>query len=402
MLKFKRLSIETTQGHAGMLTKESQFVFNYLSDDPACEISMTMPLRAQSYSANTLPGVLRQNLPEGYLYFWIKEHFGKTTKMDDMSILAIAGREVIGRVHCHHEASQSYQVPEGESLSEILTWQGTEDLFEYLAQKYAMSSGISGVQPKVVIGEKRADDRRKMDVIDKSTIKDRGLIVKSSGDDYPGLAENEFICMSIAKAAGLEVPDFWLSENRKLFVIERFDYQNGRYLGFEDMTSLMNRQTDEKYASSYENVAKAVDLFCSPDSKAASLRALFKSIVLSVLVRNGDAHLKNFGVLYTHPRSNDCRLSPLYDVVNTTAYIPRDTLALKLSGSKGWPNRDTLIEFGIRSCGIDQPGEIIDEIAETAAYFKPQEDSEIWSRMKTEIHAACSLATLSFHRRRRP
>ncbi|HAS50393.1 MAG TPA: hypothetical protein DCS21_01025 [Gammaproteobacteria bacterium] len=396
MLRYKRLNIHTTQGFAGELTRESQYVFNYRTDNPACEIALSMPLRAQSYAANLLPGVLRQNLPEGYLYFWIREHFGKVARMDDMSILAIAGRDVIGRVRClTPDAAPDQEIP-GESLEAILTWRGTEDLFADLARRYALASGISGVQPKVLVPEQLAQTGK--EVIDKSTIKGRRLIVKASGDDYPGLAENEYLCMSIAREAGLDVPDFWLSESRQLFVVQRFDYDEGRYLGFEDMTSLMNRQTDEKYTGSYEQVAKALTLFCAADQVSRSLAELFQSVTLSVLLRNGDAHLKNFGVLYTHPHRDDCRLSPLYDVVNTTVYIPPDTLALKLHGSKVWPGREDLLRFGREHCRLDHPDEVIDRLVETAMAFRPEAESAIWRQMRPEIEKAGLLLT-GLHRR---
>lgn len=387
MLRFKQLYIHTTQGYAGELARESQFVFNYRTDDRNCEIALAMPLRSQSYAANILPGVLRQNLPEGYLHFWIKEHFGKVARMDDMSILALSGRDVIGRVRCHTEPQSDLNHAEGESLKEMLTWQGTEDLFDYLAEKYALVSGVSGIQPKVLVPGKSVATGK--DVVDKTTVRSKNLIVKSSGDDYPGLAENEYFCMNIARCAGLEVPEFWLSDNRKLFVVERFDYRDGAYLGFEDMTSLMNRQTDEKYTGSYENVAKAVSIFTSPAFTTSSLESLFRSIVLSVLVRNGDAHLKNFGLLYTHPHSDDCHLSPLYDVVNTTVYLPKDTLALKLNGTKAWPLKKDLITFGKENCRVDYPERIVEQIADAAMAYRPPETSGIWGRMRTEIENAC-------------
>lgn len=43
MLKLKKLNIDTTQGFSGELRKERQFVFNYRTDDPGCEIALTMP-----------------------------------------------------------------------------------------------------------------------------------------------------------------------------------------------------------------------------------------------------------------------------------------------------------------------------------------------------------------------
>ena len=81
----KLLHVHTTQGPSGVLTKESQYIFNYTAKKAACEIGLTMPLTSQSYSGNILPGVIRQNLPEGFLYNWIKKKFGKSIKINDFT-----------------------------------------------------------------------------------------------------------------------------------------------------------------------------------------------------------------------------------------------------------------------------------------------------------------------------
>ena len=86
--RLKELHIHTTQGYSGLLSRESQIIFNYLTDDVHCEISLATPLTRKSYAANILPGVLRQNLPEGFLLNWLLEHLGKTMKMDGFNILA--------------------------------------------------------------------------------------------------------------------------------------------------------------------------------------------------------------------------------------------------------------------------------------------------------------------------
>lgn len=383
--KLKNLYVNTSQGHAGVLTRESQMVFGYRTENPLCEISLTQPLSAQTYAANILPGVLRQNLPEGYLRSWIIERFGKTMKMDDFNMLALTGADMIGRVSVNIEEDAKPHA-EKESLSSLLSWQGSEDLFDHLAEKYAQVSGVSGVQPKVLL---RA--HAEGDTVEKSAIKDRNLIIKAGGPEYEGLAENEYHCMSIGKAAGLEVPNFWLSDNRNLFIIERFDInpEDGTYLGFEDFTSLMGKQNEAKYQSSYENVAKAIDIYASNTHKSSSLQAFFESLVLSVTLRNGDAHLKNFGMLYTTPRSEDVRLSPLYDIVTTTAFIPKDVIALKLADKKTWPTRAELVEFGKVHCRLDRPAEIIDRIVDAADNYKPDiESSEMWTKQKGIIDRA--------------
>jgi len=383
--KIKRLDIATTQGAAGQLVRESQFVFNYQTSNPACGMALTMPLRSQSYAANILPGVLRQNLPEGYLNEWIRSRFGKVTHLDDMAMLAITGRDVIGRVRALQETDDGHQRPKGEHLQTLLTWKGTEDLFAHLAEQYALASGISGVQPKIVMP--LSQDRSKNN-IDKLSLKEESVIVKSSGKDFPGLAENEYHCMTIARLAGLQVPSFWLSDDKKLFVVERFDLSEQGYLGFEDMTALMNKQNDQKYDSSYEMVAKAVGLFSSEQYRAESLKRLFETIVLSALLRNGDAHLKNFGLVYTDPTTKDVRLSPAYDLVNTTLYIPKDTLALRLNKSKAWPTEKQLVDFGGRHCLVGRPAEVIDRIQTAVMAYRAAEPTELWRQMRLEIEKA--------------
>jgi len=64
---------------------------------------------------------------------------------------------------------------------------------------------------------------------------------------FPGLAINEFLCMSAAQEAGLPVPQFYLSDNAKLFVMRRFDRDEQlNPIGFEDMASLMGLSADQK------------------------------------------------------------------------------------------------------------------------------------------------------------
>lgn len=101
-----------------------------------------------------------------------------------------------------------------------------------------------------------------------------------------------------------------------------------------------------------------------------------------MIVRNGDAHLKNFGMLYTSPASNDVRLSPLYDIVNTTIYIHKDVPALKMNKEKSWPTRQVLINFGKEHCLIAQPEQVIDSISSVAMEYRPEiEVGKIWFKI---------------------
>ena len=120
-----------------------------------------------------------------------------------------------------------------------------------------------------------------------------------------------------------------------------------------------------------------------------SLNEFFSSLVLSMVLKNGDAHLKNYGLLYTHPQSDDCRLSPVYDIVCTTVYMPKDLPALTLAKRKEWPTRKELVEFGRDTCRVHDADGTIDRIVGAANGYTPGSDeSGIWKKMKVEIDSA--------------
>jgi len=353
-----RLRVGTPQGGSGVLAKTDEaYLFGYHADAPrSAEISLLMPHRLEQYTSRELHPIFQMNLPEGYVLERLRQRLAKATTIDPMLLLALTGRDAaIGRVHVEappelvEALAPTGQAGRGEHLDQILAWDGAENLFEELARRYLFRTGVSGVQPKLLVPEAREPDG-------KVSLVTTDLIVKSGGSDYPGLAVNEFVCMSIARRAGIPIPECFLSENRQLFVMRRFDRTtDGRSLGFEEMAVLMAKGAAQKYEGSYEQVARFVSLFCSPDRRLPALRQLFDQIALSCILGNGDAHLKNFGVLYDAPTSEDVWLSPAYDLVCTTAYIPDDSLALTLGGSKSlFASRVHLMDFA-RRCEVGDP-----------------------------------------------
>jgi serine/threonine-protein kinase HipA len=371
--RVRELSVATPQGTAGTLTKESRHVFGYTTREPAREVSLTMPLRAETYAATPMLPAFSMNLPEGYLLARIQRAF-KHIALDQMALLAITGENQIGRL--------SYAVPGAPrrgkkaeiGLATLLRTGTQEGLFEHLVATY-LEAGISGFQPKVMIPD--AEKVAPHAVGEKTTATTPTLILKAAGDDYPHLPVNEYLCMTAAKRAGIQVPKFWLSDDQTLFVMERFDIEGDRQLGFEDMAVLMGKNhTDPnfKYSGSYENIAKAIVAYCSENADESRVR-FFEYLVLSVMVRNGDAHLKNFGLLYEHPHASEPpRLSPLFDVVTTTVYryenqktgveVADRTLALKMNKSVSYPTREEMLEFGRNLCHVQNPAAVIERVAD--------------------------------------
>jgi serine/threonine-protein kinase HipA len=367
----KSLQGHTPQGFAGDLVRESQFVWRYDSHHPQTEVSLTMPLRAQSYNSHTPHPIFAMNLPEGAQHTRLVQRFGKQfAKFNEMAVLSLMGQDQIGRISLR----QGNQPPTAASigLQGLLKSTSGDGLFDFLVDQY-YDRGISGAQPKVLV-----PDGDLIPAFSRETAYASDLIVKTGGQDYPYLSQNEYLCMSVAKLAGLDVPEFHLSNDGSLFIMRRFDRPpSGVQLGFEDIAVLSGATYDEmghyKYRGSYEGIVRYIRHFCGAHALAQTQR-FFEYLVLSVMLRNGDAHLKNFGLLYNHPSDTaSIRLAPLFDVVTTSAYdhtpgtgqsLTDRTLALKLNKSNDYPTRQALMDFGRDVCLVKRPEAVIERIAE--------------------------------------
>jgi serine/threonine-protein kinase HipA len=351
------LSVWIAGARTGTLEREGRrkYVFGY--DGEAGEaVSLTMPVRLEGWVAPDLHPIFQMNLPEGALLEAVRRAVAKIIGDDDLAILRATGGNQIGRNRFALPGQgPPTAAPEPESLNELLTYPDTEELFHELVNRYALRSGVSGVQPKVLLEAKQ-----------RGTFAGEGYIVKTWGEEYPQLAANEFFCMTAARAAGLKVPEFHLAENGGLFIMRRFDSgPAGEPWGFEDMCSLQALGTRQKYSGTYERVARSLKYFVSGELLPDARRQFFATLVLSSMVRNGDAHLKNFGVLYPAP-GGPVSIAPVFDVVTTTAYIGNDVPALTLAGTKKWWSRKMLERFAVAylALPVGEVSEIISRLAD--------------------------------------
>lgn len=328
-------------------SEPDKFHFGYEASCPAeMAVSLSMPVVREHYaSANkSLHPIFDMNLPEGALADRLRQEFSKVIpNFDALALLKIVGRSQIGRLRFALPGDQTSDVP-SENINELLAHDGTEGLFESLLNRYAVHSGISGAMPKVLV---RSEDL--------SRVTHRGAthIVKAWTDEHPRLAENEYFCMRAALHAGLDVPGFELSKGGQFLLVRRFDLTDNAYLGFEDFCVLNGKTALQKYDGSYENIAKRIKDFVSPENVRPALDSFFKALALSCALKNGDAHLKNFGVLYENAESA-VRLAPIYDLVTTTVYKPKDILALTLGGTKRWPSANALMAFARIHCNLTE------------------------------------------------
>jgi serine/threonine-protein kinase HipA len=353
------LDIFVQNQHSGTLGRSAirahTYVFGYLPEaSPQQAVSLTMPVMPDQYGYQQgVHPIFQMNLPEGELRELLRNRFQKTVQnFDDLALLGIIGHSQIGRIRLAPADSEPDTMPL-QDMQELRTYAGTEDLFAELMQRYASYSGISGVQPKVLVRD--ADTVATAAQLEQFSYRDATHIIKAwNPERFPQLAANEYFCMQAARKAGLEIPDVELAAQGRLLIVKRFDLDaKGGYLGFEDFCVLNGLATDDKYVGSYQDIAQRIRQFVSPHRVHEALEQFFLSLALSSAVRNGDAHLKNFGVLY-HDPEGDIRLAPAFDIVSTTPYIPNDTLALLFGGSKTFPERKSLLGFARQFCNINE------------------------------------------------
>jgi len=367
------MKVWTDGVEAGLLDRHGRrgSAFAYFPEAaPERAVSVTMPVRLASWNAEfELAPIFEMNLPEGVLRERLRLAFAKATgSFDEFDLLAVVGRSQIGRLRYTGRDSRLDEGVPFQSVDEILAARREGDLFRHLAEKFAAFSGISGVQPKVLIRDATAAH---------TFGKDEGGVARSfrgathivkfwDRSDYPELAANEFFCLKAAQRCGLEVPPFRLAEDGAALVIDRFDLRpDGSYRGVEDFCVLNARRTEEKYRGSYETaVMKRLADYVDTTDLPAENEKLFTLIALNCALRNGDAHLKNFAILYERVLAR-AQLAPVYDLVTTSVYLPQDNMSLTLDGTTRWPDARHLRRLG-ETRMIGTPARIRDILARIA------------------------------------
>lgn len=341
------------------------FIIDYKIFDIENSIALSLPNTQKIYLYDyRFPPFLESFLPEGYLYEIFKNILSKEYgKVDDYVIFSLLSSNIQSRIEFKSDLQNSIEFPSFD-IDEILA-NDTKDTFSNLLQTFLNKNAISGVQPKTIALLKEKLDTKE-------------YIIKTWGEEYQDLALNEYFCLRAVAKAGVKTANVKLSKNNKFLIIEKFTLNSdGSFYGFEEILSLMDKNKENKYDGSYEQVAKIIYAYTT--NKKESMITFYKTVVMNYLLKNGDAHLKNFGLLFDDDFKN-IFYSPVYDVVNTVVYIHKDKPALMLDGKKKWHSRNTLIKFGQKSCLLT--------LNEAKKYYKECYDALVWTidELETYLH----------------
>jgi serine/threonine-protein kinase HipA len=280
-------------------------------------------------SGANLPPFFSNLLPEGHLRAYLAKKVNVSSRRE-FFLLAALGEDLPGAVRVlpaeklRNERSQSEQAARQE--------------------QHLMRFSLAGIQLKF---------SAIMEASGGLTIPADGTggswIIKLPSHSYKHVPEAEYSMLKLAERVGISVPESQLismaaiaglpsdaeassgKNGDQCLAVKRFDRgeTGSRRIHMEDFAQIFGVYPTEKYENaSFDRIGFVVLSECGE----SDFFEFIKRLVFTILIGNGDMHLKNWSLLYSDPRHP--RLSPAYDFVPTIAYIPGDNLGLRLGGAR--------------------------------------------------------------------
>ena len=291
--------------------------------------------------SNLLPeGVLRELIAQG-----LKTHID-----NEFEIFSHLGHDLPGAIIA--APLKPADIPDG-----LVADHGRVEVVPFPEDDRQNTFSLAGVQMKFSMQEK--DGRYNLSK--KGNLGD--WIIKTPSTMHRDVPINEYTAMSLAAAAGVQIPEIRLIEVGKVdnlsqinlpdekfaFAIKRFDREPspntlGTRIHMEDFAQILVKYPHEKYnTANYEQIGKVIYQY-SGDG-LADTQQFARRLLVNILLANGDAHLKNWSLLYRDQITP--RLSPAYDIVTTSVYIDGERkYALNLGKTKEW-HKVTLKNFEV-------------------------------------------------------
>lgn len=337
--KVNALAAHLGDRRIGVLTRlagdRNLFAFDQeYADDPK-RPTLSLAYKSQSGGLVTavravtsrLPPFFSNLLPEGHLRDYLAKKAGVKPQRE-FFLMAVLGNDLPGAVTMRpldsaHEHTKQDEHHDAETTEE----------------RNVLHFSLAGVQLKF---------SAVMEAAGGLTIPAHGVggnwIVKLPSARFSCVPENEYVMLELARAIGIQVPAIRLVSVASIaglprdaarmegqaLVVQRFDRAPaGRRIHMEDFAQVFGLFPDDKYGErSYANIAAVL----WAETGDTGTYEFVRRLVFSVLIGNGDMHLKNWSLLY--PDGRTPALSPAYDFVSTVPYIPDDQLGLSFGGSR--------------------------------------------------------------------
>ena len=339
----RRLIVYLNGEAVGMLDQDDsgligfRYAQEWLNNPHAMPLSRSLPLQAEMFQAKSVRPFFAGILPEEEPRRKIASILG-ISERNDFAMLERIGGECAGAVSLLSEGVRPSAANELR-LREL----NENELQEIIAElpRRPLMAGREGVR----ISLAGAQDKLPVVIRDSRIALPLGNtpsthIIKPEPERFPGLVATEALCMTLAKAADLNVPDVAIRSigKKPCIVVRRYDRTitpNGTIsrIHQEDFCQALGFPPERKYQQEggpllRDCIAMLRDWSTAP---VLDIRGFLDGLIFNMLIGNADAHAKNYSLLYS---GGERRLAPFYDLVCTLAWPELSkTLAMKIGQS---------------------------------------------------------------------
>ena len=345
------------------LTNDNRVAFQYADEWIEKGFSINpfkLPLSKQLFFASSphfkgLFGVFADSLPDSYGELLLDRYLksknisvSQLTCLDRLAYVGTSGMGILEYVPDLSEETNRSNIDFDaiqKECNDLLDSKAVDNIDEL----YSLGGSSGGARPKSLI-----------------KYEDEDYIVKfSSKFDPKNIAELEYKYMSLAKEAGINIPDIKLVTSKtgnKYFLIKRFDRDNNKKIHMISVAALL--EVDFRAPSlDYNELIKLTRVLTRNENDVLEM---FRRMVFNVLIDNQDDHTKNFSFIYDDINKT-YRLSPAYDITPGRTYFGEHTTSVNGKG-KNITEEDMLklainnkIGLGVAQLIIDKCKSVIDK-----------------------------------------
>lgn len=298
---------------------------NWLINPNSFPLSIALKLSDESYGHIATKSFFENLLPEGSVKESLEAHSEISIK-GEFDFLKIYGEDCAGAFVITPKTEIPKKVD--QNLKKEIT---LETLYSYLKQNKSLTDAIvnnegghfslAGAQDKIPV---IIEDNKVFIPLGNIPTTD---IIKPYVRNFASTKDspyNEYFCMKLAHACGLNIPEVDIIEgDYPLYIVRRFDRVevNGvtKRIHQQDFCQARGITSAKKYESDggptfASNFALVGDVSVAP---ILDLNQLLMWFWFNLVIGNNDCHSKNLAFLQT-PKG--LRLSPFYDLLSTTIY----------------------------------------------------------------------------------
>lgn len=318
-----------------------QYDKNWLGFNDRFPLSLVLTLEEKIHGHLETKSFFENLLPEGEIKDLLTSH-GKSSIKSDFGFLQEFGGDCAGAFKV---------LPEKVKKSTIITSRKElklDVIYKYLHEKKSLTDvilnkeggkfSLAGAQDKFAVIFEGNKIYLPLDGSPTTHIIKPHVRYFNSTHDTP---YNEYLCMKLAGAIGLNVPQVDIIEgDYPLFIVERFDRTKVKteivrihqqdFCQAQGLTSLKKYESDggPTFVNNY-NLVKAYSSAPIPD-----LNQLLKWLIFNLVIGNNDSHSKNLAFLQA---GDGIRIAPFYDLLSTSIYKEiGQNFAFKIGGQSLW------------------------------------------------------------------